>query len=106
MEQAWRHAAGGGWFSYQLKVIPEGPQSVYCIYWGSDRGNRVFDILVDGKKIATQKLERNKPNEFMAMEYPIPASLVAGKQQVTVKFQAQPDCSAGGVFDCRILMKK
>ncbi len=102
----WRHAAGGGWFSYQMKVAPEGQQSVYCIYWGSDRGNRIFDILVNGEKIATQKLESNKPNEFFAVEYSIPANLTAGKQQVTVKFQAHPGSTAGGVFDCRVVKGK
>lgn len=100
---AWRHAGAGGWFSYRMKVAPEGQQSVFCVYWGSDGGKRVFDLLVDGEKIATQKLERNKPNEFFAAEYPIPAELTAGKQQVTVKFEAHPGGTAGGVFDCRVL---
>jgi DUF1680 family protein len=102
----WRHAGGGGWFSYRLKVAPEGQQSVFCVYWGGDGGKRVFDILVDGEKIATQKLERNKPNEFFAVEYPIPAKLTAGKQQVTVRYQAHPGGTAGGTFDCRVLRAK
>jgi DUF1680 family protein len=102
----WRHAGGGGWFSYRMKVAPEGAQAVYCVYWGSDGGKRVFDILVDGEKIATQKLDESKPNVFFGVEYPIPAKLTAGKQQVTVKFQAQPGCTAGGTFDCRIVSGK
>lgn len=102
----WRHAGGGGWFSYRMKVAPEGQQNIFCVYWGGDGGKRVFDILVDGEKIATQKLERNKPDEFFAVEYPIPAKLTTGKQQVTVKFQAQPGCTAGGIFDCRMLLAK
>jgi DUF1680 family protein len=100
---AWRHAGGGGWFSYRMKTATEGRQSVYCAYWGGDAGNRVFDILVDGKKIATQKLERNKPNEFFATEYPIPEDLTTGKTAVTIRFQAHPGATAGGVFDCRML---
>lgn len=103
---AWRHAGGGGWFSYRLNVAPEDGQSVFCVYWGSDGGQRLFDILVEGEKIATQKLERNKPDEFFAMEYPIPAQLTAGKRQVTVKFQAHPGGTAGGLFDCRMLRSK
>lgn len=103
---AWRHAGGGGWFSYRLKVAPGGQHSIFCVYWGSDGGKRVFDILVDGEKIATQKLERNKPNEFFAVEYSIPAELTTGKQQVTVKFQAHPGATAGGVFDVRMVKMK
>jgi hypothetical protein len=99
----WRHAGGGGWFSYRLSVAPEGRQSLHCVYWGSDGGQRVFDLLVDGQHIATQKLERNKPNEFFAVEYPLPPGLTAGKPHVTVRFQAQPGGTAGGVFDCRVV---
>jgi DUF1680 family protein len=102
----WRHAGGGGWFSYRMKVAPEGQQNIFCVYWGGDGGKRIFDIHVDGEKIATQKLERNKPDEFFAVEYPIPARLTTGKQQITVKFQAQPACTAGGIFDCRMLLAK
>lgn len=102
----WRHAGEGGWFSYQLKVAAEGRPSLYCVYWGSDGGNRAFDILVDGKRIATQKLERNKQDEFFAVDYSLPAELVAGKQHVTITFQAHPGGTAGGVFDCRVLRAK
>jgi len=58
---------------------------------------------VDGEKIATQTLNRNKPDEFFAVEYPIPEKLTAGKQQVTVTFQAHPGNIAGGLFDLRML---
>ena len=102
-EHAWRHAGGGGWFSYRMKIATEGRQSVYCAYWGGDAGNRVFDILVDGKRIATQKLERKVPNKFFGVEYPIPPDLTTGKSAVTLRFQAHPGATAGGVFDCRIL---
>ncbi|MCX7824623.1 MAG: hypothetical protein N2689_03600, partial [Verrucomicrobiae bacterium] len=98
----WRHAREG-WFSYEMKVAPDKPMAIVCTYWGSDGGNRVFDILVDGEKIATQKLAQNKPGEFFEVEYPIPAQLTAGKQRVTVKFQAHPQAIAGGLFGCRTL---
>ena len=52
----WRHATDGGWFSYNLKVLPDQPQELLVTYWGSDGGGREFDILVDGQKLATQKL--------------------------------------------------
>jgi len=98
----WRHAREG-WFSYELKVAPDKPVALVCTYWGSDGGKRAFDIMVDGEKIATQKLERNKPGEFFDVEYPIPAKLTAGKQRVTVKFQAHLQATAGGVFGLHVL---
>ena len=69
----------------------------------SDGGNRVFDILVDDQKIATQRLENNKPDQFYDEIYRLPAELLKGKQTITVKFQAHPDAWAGGVFGARVM---
>ena len=69
----WRDARGGGWFSYDMKVSPDHPVELIVTYWGSDVGNRVFDILVEGKKIATQKLDRIAPDEFIDVSYKVPA---------------------------------
>ncbi|MGQ9576746.1 MAG: beta-L-arabinofuranosidase domain-containing protein [Thermoguttaceae bacterium] len=101
--QQWRHAVGGGWFSYQMKLPADKPAALLCTYWGSDSGPRRFDILIDGVKIATQKLQRNRPNRFYDELYPIPPELSKGKHQITVRFQAHPGMIAGGLFDCRIL---
>ena len=105
LERGWRHAAGKGWFQYELKVLPEGPQSLSCCYWGSDTG-RTFDILIDGQKIAEQKLHGEKPDQFFDVEYPIPADLLKGKEKVTVRFQAPANGIAGGVFGCYLLKAK
>ena len=99
----WRHAPDGGWFSYRMKVPADKPAQLLCAYWGSDVGPREFDILVDGKKIATQKLNRNRPDQFFDAVYPIPEELTKGKQTVIVRFQGHPGRTAGGVFDCRVL---
>jgi len=101
----WRHATDGGWLSYTLAVLPDAPVSLSCTYWGSDTGPRTFDILVDGRKIATQTLNRDKPNEFFDVEYPIPPELTRGRKQVTVKFQAHPGNFVGGVFGCAIVKR-
>ena len=101
---AWRDAGGGGWFSYQVKVEP-GPMILRTRYWGNDAGARNFDILVEGTKIAEQRLNNNKPDEFFEVEYPIPESLTQGKSRVEVKFQARPNNIAGGLFGLRVLRK-
>jgi len=31
----------------------------------SDAGNRVFDVLIDGTRVATQRLEKNRAGEFL-----------------------------------------
>ena len=99
----WRDARGGGWFSYDMKVLPDQPVFARVRYWGGDSNNRIFDILVDDRKIATQELNAPKPGQFMDVTYEIPSDLTKGKQRVTVKFQAHPGAMAGGIFGCRIM---
>jgi hypothetical protein len=101
-EQTWRHAVDGGWFSFDLQVKPDQPMALVCTYWGSDAGNRTFDILVDGSAVATQSLNRNKPGAFFDVTYPIPEELTRGKQKVTVRFRAHAGSTAGGVFGVRM----
>ncbi|HON93150.1 MAG TPA: glycoside hydrolase family 127 protein [Sedimentisphaerales bacterium] len=101
--RSWRHASDGGWFSYDLKVLPETQQELRIGFWGSDAGGREFDILVDGVKLASLKLENNRPGEFYDETYPLPKELLADKKAVTVKFQAHPGKTAGGIFGCAVL---
>lgn len=105
-KRRWRHAIDGGWFSYTLKVLPDQPQELLVTYWGSDAGGREFDILIDGQKLATEKLESNKPGQFYDQMYPLPRELTANKTSVTVKFQAHPGRMAGGVYGCAIVKAK
>jgi hypothetical protein len=99
----WRHATEGGWFSYRLKVVPDQPQELRITYWGSDAGRREFDILVDGERVATQRLENNRPDQFYDETYPLPKTLVENKTSVTVRLHAHPGMTAGGIFGCGIL---
>jgi hypothetical protein len=84
-------------------VLPDQAQELQVTYWGSDAGNRIFDVVVDGRKLATQRLERNQPEKFFDETYRLPADLLKGKRTVTVKFQAHPGSYAGGVFGARVL---
>jgi uncharacterized protein len=102
-ERSYRHATDGGWFEWQVKVLPDTPQELRVTYWGSDGGNRTFDVLVDGVKLATQKLQNNQPGRFFDEVYPLPADLLKGKQQVAVRFQAHANSFAGGVFGVRVM---
>ncbi|MCX7969705.1 MAG: glycoside hydrolase family 127 protein, partial [Armatimonadetes bacterium] len=102
----WRHAVEGGWFSYDLKVDPEHPMELVVTYWGDDGGIRFFDIVVDDKVIATQRLRRDKPGRFFDVVYPIPPELTKGKTKVTVRFQAHPKAIAGGIFGLRMVKAK
>jgi photosystem II stability/assembly factor-like uncharacterized protein len=102
VDRVWRDARRGGWFSYDLKVLPDQPMTLVCTYWGGDT-RKTFDILVDGQKIATQALTGSKPGNFLDVDYQLPAELTRGKNKVTVKFEAPPNGVAGGVLGCVML---
>lgn len=107
---SWRDARGGGWFEFTLKTGngtgDPGPLTLSCTYWGGDVGGRQFDILVDGTRIATQTLENNQPGQLFDVAYPIPPTLTAGKSTITVRLQAEPGMTAGGLFGCRLLRSR
>jgi DUF1680 family protein len=106
MGEFWRDARNGGYFSYELKTDEETGLLLMVRYWGSEYGNRTFDILIDDVKLVTENLNGKwSESEFKNVEYAIPDSLVEGKETVWVKFQAPPDGYAGGVFEIRLLRK-
>lgn len=97
-----REARDGGWFQYDMKTPPADKKAaVYVLYWGEDdRGP--FEILVDGTVIATVRLDRGQ-DDFRGIEYAIPEALVAGKDRITVRFQARPDAPTAAVYDLRLV---
>jgi DUF1680 family protein len=105
-DRKWRHADDGGFFRYTVRVLPHQPQELSVTYWGSDSGRRVFDILVDGTKLATETLEHNRPEQFYDQVYKFPEELTKGKSHVTVSFQAHPRHTAGGIFGLRVMSPK
>jgi len=77
--RGWRHADDGGWFRYVLKVLPARPQELSVTYWGSAADRRVFDILVDGRKLATETLENNRPDRFYDQTYALSGELTKAR---------------------------
>ena len=101
----WRDASNGGWFSYTVAVNPDKQMELVLTYSSTDGGNREFEILVDNKKIAEQKLRAETFSAWIDKVYPIPFELTKGKT-VTVKVQALPGKIAGGVFGLRTQKQK
>ncbi len=101
----WRHAEDGGYFMYRMAVVPDIEQSVCMKFIRTDNGDRVFDLVVDGRVIATLDhcRPRNTPRLFYYETVPIPDELLASKSHITVKLHAKTGNMAGGVFDLRII---
>ncbi|MFS0851045.1 DUF6805 domain-containing protein, partial [Novosphingobium panipatense] len=96
-----RDARSGGFFDFSMKVQP-GPLTLQATYWGDERP-RAFDILLDGQKIATQRLAHEAPGTFFDVDYAIPESLTKGKSKVRIRVVPHDRTTAGPVFGMRIL---
>ena len=96
---------GGSWFSFDIPVAPEHPMMLIATYYSDDRRGTPasFEIHVDGTRVAEVEVNRSEPPRFHDMEYPIPAELVAGKEQVTVRMQAKSDSQIATVFGLRMV---
>lgn len=94
----WRDAPGG-WISYELKIDSGRPMDFITKQWGSDGGNRKYDIYCDGTIFSYDELNGFAPNEYYYMRHPIPFELTKGKEKVTIKMQAiNENNTVGGIF--------
>ena len=100
----WREADDGGHFSYTLSTGGNGSLALMVGYWGNEPEGRTFDILVDGRPLTVENLH-GKWNrwEFTSVEYPIPADMLEGKDEVVVTFRPHPGNKAGRVFSVRLV---
>ena len=101
----WRHALRGGSFSYALRsgsAAGAQPLAVACTFAGNDAGTS-FDVLLDGTKIATAKLDGGHASQFIEQTFPIPPELTRGKDTITVKFQAPRGGATASVFACALV---
>ena len=107
LDEFWRDARNEGYFSYKLATNRETSLSLMVRYWGAETGNRKFDIYIDNEKLVTENISGiwNR-KEFRNVEYPIPDSMLKGKDYVRVKFQSLPDNIAGAVYYVRIVRSK
>lgn len=96
-----RDARNGGFMEFDMKTTRPGATAgalvLEATYWGSEV-NRVFDILVDGQVLTTQRLTGTRPGEWFTIDYPVPEALTRGKDKITVRFQPKEGKTAGPVF--------
>ncbi len=72
-------------------------------YHSDERKPRRFEILVAGRRIAEQTINRSEPPRFFDVEHAIPAELTLDKQRVTVRFQAAAEQQIGAVYGVRMI---
>jgi hypothetical protein len=95
---------GVGWFSFDLAVAATGAQALVVTY-NNDLGLPVladFDIQVAGTPVARYAPNRSA-TAFWDVTYPIPASVLAGKNKITVRFSAGTGGRIAPVYGIRII---
>jgi len=104
MNEFFREARDGGFFSYDLATKSETNVSLFVRYWGAEWGSRKFDIYIDDEKLITED-NSNRWNQsmFKNIVYSIPESMVKGKTHIQVKFQAAKGSTAGAVYVVRLI---
>ncbi len=97
---------GTKWFSFDLPVDTARPNTVIVTYSNDARRKGSFSVLVEGKKLGEQTIERRSPEQdvrYFDVEYPIPAELVKDKPKVTIRFEATNGGAIPGVFGIRMI---
>lgn len=90
-----RIANPGGWFSYELKMIP-GIENLLQVTYSSIHHDRVLHIYANGKLLASERSAQGYRREFFTKSYSIPEELINGKEQVEFKFV--PEDKRNGIF--------
>jgi hypothetical protein len=104
MDELWRDATNGGYFSYNLATKGDTDLTLSVRYWGYEWGNRAFDIYIDNEKLTSENnTGRWYQSMFQNIEYKIPNSMVKGKDRIRLKFQALQGNTAGAVYSLRLL---
>jgi DUF1680 family protein len=102
--RTFRFANTNGWFSWELKVLPDEPQELSVALGAGGRGGATFDIWVDESKIATERVAGfGRQPGANTKTYSLSPELLKGKQKVTVKFQAPENARGGSVYSVRVL---
>ncbi len=101
-KKKWRAAWTGGWFAFDMKVLPNVPQDLRVTYWGGETGHMEFDIYVDGKFLVRQHLYQNNPTKFYEAVYPLPKEAIKSKGKITLRFQGVPGNWTGAIYNARI----
>lgn len=101
-KKKWRAAWTGGWFAFDMKVLPDKPQKLIVTYWGGETPAKEFTISVDGKVLAVQKIYMDSPGNFFEISYDLPEGLTAGKSSVNIRFDGKPTWT-GAVYNARII---
>jgi uncharacterized protein len=91
------------WFAYDLPLVGGSPAALVVTYNRDNRRARSFEILIDGTRLAEETIPFDSESRFYDREYALPAALVAGKTQLTIRFQATGGNEIAPVYGLRLI---
>lgn len=98
----WRSATG--WFSYSLRTYDDSPLTLVILSSAGQADRERFDILVDGKTVATVDRQADR-QEAAEARFDVPFAQTRGKTSVTVKLQARPGFRTARVLEIRTVQE-
>ena len=105
--RTWREASG--WFGYELRIpsassAARGKSLALRVTYSDGQRDRLFDIVVNDRAIASVSLNGQHPDRFADVTYRIPPDLALAANGIFhVRFVAKPGSRAGAVYDVRLL---
>lgn len=103
--RSFRTPLDGGWTEFELKANPDKPLDLVITYWGNERIQPHFEILVDGHEIADETLAGKPLNRFFDVTYAIPAELTKGKSKVVIRIQSGEHKAGGSLTGARLVTR-
>ena len=97
--RTWVDGKGMDGISFDMAVSPDRDNSIMFLYWGDEWDVRTFDIIVDGEKIADERLLHNSPGRYFFRTYSIPRDITAGKDKVSVTMSSPSGTKVGGFYE-------
>jgi hypothetical protein len=93
------------WFAYDLPADPSEPLALILGFYSDDRRHSpgTFSILLDDQLLTDHRQTRTEPPRFYDVRFPIPPSLVRGKDRVTLSFRAHSDSQIPAIFTIRLV---
>ena len=100
-----RDARNGRFFSYLMQTGGRTDLSLRLQFWGvGEWKTHEFDIFVDDELLTSvNNTGKYRISEFKYETFPIPASMLEGKDQVRVKFVAKPGKQVGEIYGVRLI---
>ncbi len=103
----YRDCRNGRSFSYLLRTGGREDLNLALTYWGvGEWKTREFDIYVDDTLLLhVNNTGKWNTSSFITEEYPVPAALLAGRDQVRIRFTAAQGKQTGGIYGVRLVRR-